>query len=157
MIQDFPNCPECGEKPIRIAYIPGHQLANYYHSRNNQSDIIHEGPNPMVDKDVPYPTLAEVLHSDAVNHPTHYGGEDNPYEAIKVIEAWDLGFCLGNTVKYISRAGKKDKDKELEDLRKAAWYLNREIKKLTSQLSTPMKEDGDSNSLTALQEDTSFR
>ena len=43
----------------------------------------------------------------AVDHPSHYGGADNPYEAIKVIEAWQLGFCLGNTVKYISRAGKK--------------------------------------------------
>ena len=62
-----------------------------------------------------------------VNHPSHYGGEENPYEAIKVIEAWGLGFCLGNTVKYISRAGKKDPDKHLEDLLKAQWYLEREI------------------------------
>lgn len=61
-----------------------------------------------------------------VNHPLHYGG-DTTYEAIKVIEAWGLGFCLGNTVKYISRSGKKDPAKELEDLKKAAWYLNREI------------------------------
>ena len=51
---------------------------------------------------------------EQVNHPQHYGGEDNPYEAIKVIDAWELGFSLGNTVKYISRAGKKGKDKELE-------------------------------------------
>lgn len=63
--------------------------------------------------------------SENVNHPTHYGGEDNPYEAIKVIEAWDLGFNLGNVVKYLSRAGKKGNT--LEDLRKAAWYLQREI------------------------------
>jgi hypothetical protein len=60
---------------------------------------------------------------EMVNHPSHYGGKDNPYEAIKVIDAWDLGFCLGNTVKYISRAGKKNKEKELEDLEKALWYL----------------------------------
>jgi hypothetical protein len=63
--------------------------------------------------------------SDAVNNPAHYGGADNPYEAIKVIEAWGLGFCLGNTVKYISRAGKKDD--VLQDLKKARWYLDREI------------------------------
>lgn len=63
--------------------------------------------------------------SEAVNHPAHYGGADNPYEAIKVIEAWELGFNLGNTVKYISRAGKKDA--LLQDLRKARWYLDREI------------------------------
>ena len=63
-----------------------------------------------------------------INHPTHYGGENNPYEAIKVIEAWDLGFHLGNSVKYIARAGKKEVSKHLEDLLKAQWYLEKEIK-----------------------------
>lgn len=67
---------------------------------------------------------------EQIDHPQHYGGKDNTYEAIKVIEAWSLGFCLGNTVKYISRAGKKDSLKELEDLKKAAWYLEREIGRL---------------------------
>lgn len=71
--------------------------------------------------------------SEQVNHPKHYGGADNPYEAIKVIEAWDLGFCLGNTVKYISRAGKKEIDKTVQDLEKAKWYLEREIEKLKSK------------------------
>lgn len=65
---------------------------------------------------------------EAINHPDHYGGAENPYEAIKVIEAWSLGFCLGNTVKYISRAGKKGD--RIEDLRKARWYLDREISNL---------------------------
>ena len=67
---------------------------------------------------------------EQVNHPQHYGGQDNPYEAIKVIEAWDLDFHLGNTVKYISRAGKKGTDKELQDLKKALWYLQRKIENL---------------------------
>ena len=67
---------------------------------------------------------------EMVNHPNHYGGKDNPYEAIKVIEAWDLGFNLGNTVKYISRAGRKDKDKHIQDLEKALFYLKREIENL---------------------------
>lgn len=58
-----------------------------------------------------------------VEHPEHYGGEDNTYEAIKVIEAWNLGFHLGNVVKYISRAEKKGA--EVQDLEKAQWYLNR--------------------------------
>jgi len=65
------------------------------------------------------------MTNDSVNHPPHYGGADNPYEAIKVIAAWGLGFCLGNTVKYIARAGKKGD--RLEDLKKARWYLDREI------------------------------
>ena len=68
--------------------------------------------------------------SNAVDHPQHYGGENNLYEAIKVIEAWRLDFCLGNTIKYISRAGKKDKSKEIEDLKKAKWYLERYIQNL---------------------------
>lgn len=63
---------------------------------------------------------------EAVNNPKHYGG-DTTYEAIKVIEAWELNFHLGNVVKYISRAGKKDLTKTKEDLLKAQWYLERYI------------------------------
>jgi hypothetical protein len=69
---------------------------------------------------------------EMVNHPQHYGGENNPYEVIKVIDAWELGFCLGNTVKYISRAGKKDTKKELEDLKKALWYFQHHINKISN-------------------------
>jgi hypothetical protein len=72
---------------------------------------------------------------EMVNHPNHYGGEDNQYEAIKVIEAWGLDFHIGNTVKYISRAGKKGADKELQDLKKALWYLERKIKNLEDNVS----------------------
>lgn len=68
------------------------------------------------------------MQKENVNHPDHYGGKDNVYEAIKVIEAWQLGFNLGNSVKYISRAGKKHNG--IEDLRKAQWYLAREIENL---------------------------
>ena len=68
------------------------------------------------------------MSKEAVNHPQHYGGENNQYEAIKVIEAWELDFCLGNTVKYISRAGKKDNI--VQDLKKAKWYLEHKIAQL---------------------------
>lgn len=64
------------------------------------------------------------MEKEMINHPQHYGG-DTVYEAIKVIEAWGLDFCLGNAAKYIARAGKKES--ELEDLKKARWYLNRAI------------------------------
>ncbi len=77
-----------------------------------------------------FDSLPEPTKSDQVNHPQHYGGSENAYEAIKVIEAWQLGFCLGNVVKYISRAGKKGN--KLEDLKKAQWYLNHEIERLES-------------------------
>ena len=62
--------------------------------------------------------------SESIDHPKHYGG-DNTYEAIKVIEYYNLDFHLGNVLKYILRADKKGK--ELEDLKKAQWYLNRKI------------------------------
>lgn len=64
---------------------------------------------------------------EQVNHPPHYGGKDNPYEAIKVIDAWNLDFCLGNVVKYVSRAGKKDNNSKEQDLKKALWYLEHEL------------------------------
>lgn len=69
--------------------------------------------------------------SEAVDHPAHYGGEDNPYEVIKVIEAWGLSFNLGNTVKYIGRHDSKDDP--LQDLKKARWYLDREIARMEDE------------------------
>lgn len=70
---------------------------------------------------------------DMVNHPAHYGGADDPYEVIKVIEAWKLNFNLGNAVKYIGRLGKKAGDNQIEALGKAVWYLQREIENLKNE------------------------
>jgi hypothetical protein len=71
-------------------------------------------------------------NKEMVNHPSHYGGAENTYEVIKVCEAWGLhqDAYLFNVVKYVARAGKKDTSKELEDLKKAAFYLDRRIKLL---------------------------
>lgn len=66
--------------------------------------------------------------NDPINHPSHY--TSGRFETIDVIEDWQLGFHLGNAVKYISRAGKKDPAKIVEDLKKARWYLDREIARL---------------------------
>ena len=63
--------------------------------------------------------------SDNVNQPAHYQGD--AMTVIDVIEAYDLGFHLGNVIKYVLRAGKKH-DAE-EDLMKALWYLLREIER----------------------------
>lgn len=60
-----------------------------------------------------------------VNHPQHYNM--SKIEVIDAIEAWNLGFNLGNAVKYIARADHKGK--KLQDLKKAAWYIQREIKR----------------------------
>lgn len=64
-----------------------------------------------------------------INHPSHY--TDGGIETIDFIEAKKLPYHLGNVVKYISRAGKKDN--ELQDLKKAQWYLNRYIEFLEKQ------------------------
>ena len=84
-----------------------------------------DGPAPEIKE------AAKVVENDTVNHPSHY--TDGKIEVIDYIEDKKLGYHLGNAVKYISRAGKKDPDKEIEDLKKAAWYINREIAYLERQ------------------------
>ena len=79
---------------------------------------------------------------DAINHPEHYSL--GTVEPIDLIEALELNFNRGNIVKYVARAGRKKSEgktllaKELEDLKKASWYLQREISKCEKLLS---KED----------------
>ena len=75
--------------------------------------------------------------NDVINNPSHYT-EGREYEPIKVIKDWDLNFNLGNTVKYISRAGRKD-DIVL-DLKKARFYLDAEIEYLENQRQQATKE-----------------
>ena len=67
------------------------------------------------------------MSNDNVNHPSHYTVGN--IEVIDVIENYKLGYHLGNAIKYILRAGRKDPNKYEEDLQKAIWYLNREIEK----------------------------
>lgn len=73
-----------------------------------------------------------------IENPQYYGGAENPHEAIKVIEAWELDFCLGNVLKYIARAGKKNPKTAVADLQKARWYLDRKIGQLSKEEYPPM-------------------
>lgn len=82
-----------------------------------------------------FPTRDSILEeidtkmNDNINHPAHYAdGWSNGSEVIDITE--NLNFNRGNAVKYIARAGKKNPDTELEDLRKAAWYINRELERI---------------------------
>lgn len=63
--------------------------------------------------------------TNTIEHPSHY--TDGGIETIDFIEAKNLNYRLGNVVKYVSRAGKKDPETRIEDLKKALWYLRREI------------------------------
>ena len=69
--------------------------------------------------------------SSNVNHPAHY--TTGKIEVIDFIDDKELGFSLGNAVKYIARAGKKDPSKTVEDLEKAIWYINHEIRRLRNE------------------------
>lgn len=103
---------------------------------DEQKRLMKQSVQDAVENDIPltiHDKLEESKHlkrdvvatgDDAVNHPEHY--HPGTYEAINVIEAWNLGFCLGNAVKYISRAGHKGD--VVQDLEKAIWYIRREIK-----------------------------
>ncbi len=71
--------------------------------------------------------VAQALGENAtINHPSHYSY--GKIEVIDVIEDWDLNFCLGNVIKYVGRSGHKKS--KIEDLKKAEWYLKREIETL---------------------------
>lgn len=65
---------------------------------------------------------------DPVEHPLHYTSHPSGVECIQVAE--HMTFCLGNAIKYLWRAGSKERVDPIEDLRKAAWYVNREIARL---------------------------
>ena len=75
----------------------------------------------------------------AIDHPDHY--RPGTYEAINVIEAWGLGFHLGNAVKYICRSGLKGSD--VDDLKKARWYIERELERRASAERSSGQEDND--------------
>ena len=83
--------------------------------------------NPPADKHVDLQSVSEKV-CDNVNRPDHYN--HGKIEVIDFIEDKELGFNLGNAVKYISRAGRKDANNTIEDLRKAVWYINRQIQRL---------------------------
>lgn len=77
-------------------------------------------------------TAPSEYTSENVDHPSHYGGKDNPYETIKVADAlgWGLIGSKFNALKYLMRAGNKDGESELKDLNKCKWYVQHAIELL---------------------------
>lgn len=82
--------------------------------------------NKMLAGPIKYKGIMKNEEVDLVNQPPHYKSKGG-IESIDVIESFELGFNLGNVVKYILRADKKGNKKQ--DLEKAQWYLNREVEK----------------------------
>lgn len=81
--------------------------------------------------------LIKEIEENKVNHPKHYTSHPSGIEAIQITEHYD--FCIGNAIKYLWRAGlkqdadKSNTEKEIEDLEKAVWYINRKISNLKKQ------------------------
>ncbi|RCS59742.1 DUF3310 domain-containing protein [Parvibium lacunae] len=78
--------------------------------------------NPTIDKNNNNNT------GDAVNHPSHYTEHPSGVECIQITE--HMNFCVGNAIKYLWRAGRKEQAAHIEDLKKARWYIDREILRL---------------------------
>lgn len=72
-----------------------------------------------------------MISNNNVDHPTHYNSHPSGIECIEIAKHYN--FCIGNAIKYLWRSGLKseqgmtDTQKEIEDLRKAIWYINEEI------------------------------
>lgn len=97
-----------------------------------QTDIDGRGCWAFEPKDLEILPFTNVeVPKEAVDHPKHY--KSSKFEVIDIIEEFELGFSLGNAIKYVLRAGKKDPKKHTEDLEKAVWYLNREISNLKAK------------------------
>lgn len=114
-----------------IAYPVGEPYAifdksEYEYELEDNAIVIKE----RVDRFKPTPPWQErTPSSDNVSHPPHYAnGWSNGAEVIDLSE--HLSFCAGNVVKYVCRAGRKDPGKHIEDLEKARWYIDREIKRV---------------------------
>ena len=112
---------------------PDTRIINYFKKPTFDNDlwycIEYLGINDLVN--VYYDNSSELnkfYALDNVNHPKHYN--DGKIEVIDFIEDKKLGFCLGNAIKYICRAGKKDKNKEVEDIQKSIWYLHRYLENI---------------------------
>lgn len=95
---------------------------------DDEERITWREPNVTFKNAITNEIITQIKRADNVNHPSHY--TDGNIEVIDYIEDKKLNYHLGNVVKYVSRAGKKDSNKTIEDLKKARWYLDRYIEKL---------------------------
>lgn len=132
----LPYCNDCDPLQSTRQGIPSQEgLSSEDHEEGIPVRILED---PRDYRDASSPSLKETLdvrmdlvpeEKEAVNHPLHYGGENNELEHVKVAEAlgWVDNAFIYNVTKYLWRAGHKESSSYLEDLRKAQWYLNRAI------------------------------
>jgi len=102
------------------------KVTGIHYEKDDYEYMLERAFEPLEAEEEVVKELFEFIPPDQVNHPSHY--TQGKYEVIDVIEDWNLGFNLGNAIKYIGRAGHKDDI--VQDLEKAKWYIEREIKRL---------------------------
>ena len=107
--------------------IGGLTLSNDFQMTDNFGTATNDGTGHTWYFDKSFRAMFVSAASDAVEHPSHYTGHPSGVECIQITE--HMNFCRGNAVKYIWRAG--EKGDEVEDLKKARWYIDREIARLT--------------------------
>ena len=119
------------DSPVEVIEVPLKRVDNIKLSIKDLYYKYEHHNTTCVKLDSEEPKEESKEESNNVNHPSHY--TDGKIEVIEYIEDKKFGYCLGNAIKYISRAGKKNKDKEIEDLQKAIWYIERRIKELKEE------------------------
>jgi hypothetical protein len=125
-------CSNCGEE-VNVGSSMTHECPPRNKKMTLDDSVLNQNKN-RVEEEMEAMLDEGNDTKEAVNHPSHYGGRDNPYEVVKVAEATglDKDAYLFNVLKYIIRADKKEA--ELQDLRKAQWYLNRRILKMEGRV-----------------------
>lgn len=123
-------CSKCGEGPSNHGYIrKPFKTEEEYEMEDRKYKTGSYAPNTTKPVDVRYSHQADLeKDADPVNHPAHY----TAYKGLEIIQLTEqMNFNRGNAVKYIARAGLKEKSTEIEDLEKAKWYIQREIERIS--------------------------
>lgn len=124
--------PDCDICPVAGEVCNGNCEFHYKKYLNEEIEV-DKSKLKLVEENMEAETVEcdKEVANDPVNHPSHYTSGN--IEVMDFIEDKQLNFARGNVIKYVSRAGKKDPNKELEDLKKAMWYLKREIERLEKE------------------------
>ena len=128
-----PAAPEPSEAGEELDNAPAPLASSLSMSANLKGLAAREAASAPAPEPLKTPTPhAPTPHApsqEMVNHPAHYHAAGG-YEVIEIIEAWRLNFARGNALKYLARAGLKDPRTERQDLKKALWYIERELERL---------------------------
>jgi len=124
----------------------GHDLHEHEHTDGYRGDCKnHECGCERFKRSEQLTAIPKGNGVEEVDHPSHYGGADDPFEHVKVCEAKGWGYHVGNATKYLWRMGQKPGQSEIKDLKKAIWYLTRLLKNLESENGENARDSNPTN------------